>query len=115
MEVAGLTLGVVSLAGRFNTCIEAFPYLKAAQSLERDLEILLVKLDIQKARLISWGNAVGIVRAPNDPRSAILEDEQTVQIIKRNLGSIHVLWQIHSHYEIVMPCARFRNRPMLRR
>ena len=84
-------LGVVSLAGLFNTCIEAFSYLKVAQSLERDLEILLVKLDIQKARLISWGNSVGIVRAPNDGRSAILEDEQTMQIIQRSLESIHVL------------------------
>jgi hypothetical protein len=91
MEVAGLTLGVVSLAGLFNTCIEAFSYLKAAQSLERDLEILLVKLDIQKARLLSWGNSVGIVRALDDGRSAILEDEPVVQVIKRSLGSIHVL------------------------
>jgi hypothetical protein len=91
MEVAGLTLGVVSLAGLFNTCIEAFSYLKAAQALERDLEILLVKLDIQKARLLSWGNSVGIVRALDDGRSAILEDEVTVQVIKRTLESIHVL------------------------
>lgn len=91
MEVTSLMLGVVSLAGLFNTCIEAFSYLKVAQSLERDLEILLVKLDIQKARLISWGNSVGIVRAPNDGRSAILEDEQTMQIIQRSLESIHVL------------------------
>jgi hypothetical protein len=69
----------------------AFSYLKAAQSLERDLEILLVKLDIQKARLLSWGNSVGIVRALDDGRSAILEDEPVLQVIKRSLGSIHVL------------------------
>jgi hypothetical protein len=91
MEVAGLTLSVVSLAGLFNTCIVAFSYLKAAQSLERDLEILLVKLDIQKARLLSWGNSVDIVRALDDGRSAILEDEPAVQVIKRILESIHVL------------------------
>jgi hypothetical protein len=91
MEVTSLTLGVVSLAGLFNTCIEAFSYLKAARALERDLEILLVKLDIQKARLLSWGNSVGIVRALDDGRSAILEDEPAVQVIKRTLESIHVL------------------------
>ena len=91
MEIVGLTVGTLSLAGLFNTCVEAFSYLKAAQSLERDLQILLVKLDIQKARLLSWGNSVGITRALNEGDNSILEDEQNMQIIKSTLESIHVL------------------------
>lgn len=91
MEIVGLTVGTVSLAGLFNTCIEAFSYLKAAQSLERDLQILLVKLDIQKARLLSWGNSVGITQALKEGDNGIWEDEQKRQIIKSTLESIHIL------------------------
>lgn len=89
LEAAGIALAGVSLATTFNACIEAFSYLKAAQSLERDLQILLVKLDMEKARLLSWGNSVGIVRALNDGRNPILENGQTAETIKRTLEGIY--------------------------
>jgi hypothetical protein len=41
---------------------KCFGYFKAAQSLTEDLKILLVKLDIEKTRLLIWGNAVGILK-----------------------------------------------------
>ena len=59
VEPISLTIGIASL---FSTCIECFEYFKAAQSLGDDLKILLVKLDIEKTRLLIWGNAVGILR-----------------------------------------------------
>jgi hypothetical protein len=41
---------------------KCFGYFKAVQSLTEDLNILLVKLDIEKTRLLIWGNAVGILK-----------------------------------------------------
>jgi len=41
---------------------KCFGYFKAAQRLAEDLNILLVKLDIEKTRLLIWGNAVGITK-----------------------------------------------------
>lgn len=86
MEVVGLTTGLISLAGLFSTCIDAFAYIKAGKNLERDVEILLVKLDIEKARLLSWGNAIGIARDFNDGRDAILNNQEaTITSILENV------------------------------
>jgi hypothetical protein len=92
MEIIGFTAGIISLAGLFSTCIDAFAFLQAGQSLERDLKIVLVKLDIEKARLLSWGNAVGIARGVNDGRSSIFNNQVTEEIIRSILENIkHVL------------------------
>jgi hypothetical protein len=45
---------------------KCFGYFKAAQRLAEDLNILLVKLDIEKTRLLNWGNAAGIFKI-DDP------------------------------------------------
>ena len=77
------------LAGLFSSCVEAFGYFKASQCSEEDLEILLVKLDIEKTRLLVWGNTIGIL---NDGRHhALLEDESTVALLERCLKSIEKL------------------------
>lgn len=52
---------MVVLAGLFSTCIDCFDLFEAAHALEEDSKILLVKLDLEKTRLLIWGNAVGIV------------------------------------------------------
>lgn len=49
-ETAGFVLAV---AGLFSSCVDAFRYFKAGQHFEEDSEILLVKLDIQKTRLLA--------------------------------------------------------------
>ena len=90
-EIAGLSAGIISLAGLFSNCVDAFTYVKAGQSLERDFEILLVKLDVEKARLFSWGNAIGIARALNNGRHAILNDPATEATIRSVLESIRLL------------------------
>jgi len=41
---------------------KCFGYFKAVQRLTEDLNILLFKLDIEKTRLLIWGNAVGILK-----------------------------------------------------
>ena len=71
-EVAGLTVGAVVLASLFSTCIECFDYLKSTQDFRRDYRLLLVKLDLEKTRLLIWGNAVGILEAFDEGRSPLL-------------------------------------------
>lgn len=86
--MAELALGIISLAGLFSTCIDAFTFIRAGRSLERDLDVLLVKLDIEKARLLSWGNVVGIARGINDGRDTVLEDRATEEKIRSVLSAI---------------------------
>ena len=63
MDAVSVTLGVVAL---FKTCIDGFEYFKAASELKRDFEVLLVKLDFERERLLVWGDEIGIGKAEID-------------------------------------------------
>ena len=89
VEPISLTIGIASL---FSTCIECFEYFKAAQSLGDDLKILLVKLDIEKTRLLIWGNAVGILRVDDSERAPDLRDPAKVAVITKCLELIKALF-----------------------
>jgi Prion-inhibition and propagation len=88
-----LTMGAVALAGLFSTCVECFDYFIAAKSFREDLEILLVKLDLEKTRLLIWGNSVGVLRTRDEPegRVAELDDVPKVQLITRCLNGVKSL------------------------
>ena len=89
MDITGLTIGLASL---FSTCIECFDYYKSAQSFENDIQIILVKLDIEKTRLLIWGNAVGILQASiQEGRSATLEDSRNADLVQRCLEQMKSL------------------------
>ena len=60
-EVAGLTIGVVSLVGVFTSCIDLFSYVSAARSLGEDYRLLNTKLDIEKSLLLLWARRVRLV------------------------------------------------------
>lgn len=47
-EAIGLVLGVAGLAGLFNACIEAISLFHASRSHERDFEIIMTRLEIEK-------------------------------------------------------------------
>ena len=54
-EAVGLA---VSLASLCSSCIECFEYIHVGQSFPVESEILLEKLDIEKTRLLVWGEAM---------------------------------------------------------
>jgi hypothetical protein len=88
VEPISLTIGVAAL---FSTCIECFEYLKAAQVFEDDLKILLVKLDLEKTRLLIWGNAVGVLKDATEERAPGLGDSVKVESISKCLKCIKSL------------------------
>ncbi|KAH0562496.1 hypothetical protein GP486_002817 [Trichoglossum hirsutum] len=59
--------------------------------MEKDCDILLVKLDIEKTRLLIWGNTVGLFNIPTQGRNSILEDTDTIELLHRCLSSIESL------------------------
>jgi hypothetical protein len=91
VEPVSLTIGIVALASLFSTCVECFEYFSSAKDLEEDFEILLVKLDLEKTRLLIWGNAVGVLKAEGEGRIIELNDGQRVELIGRCLESMKSL------------------------
>ena len=90
MAGVGEALGVIGLVALFSTCVECFGYFKASQRIDKDSEILLVKLDIEKARLLVWGDAVRIfeTNSSSPSQNSILHDEAARQLLSRYLKSI---------------------------
>lgn len=86
LEIPAFVIGV---AGIFTSCIDAFNYFKFYQGATRDIEVVLLKLDIEKARLLIWGENVGILSA--NPRDSPLLNQGTAELIKRILGMIQDL------------------------
>jgi hypothetical protein len=88
MEVGGLVVGVVgvaALATLFHDCIESFDCFRAA---DKDFEGLLVELDMEKARLLYWGNEVGILNAEGEGQATQLKEDAIARLIERALKSI---------------------------
>ena len=63
MEPVSLAVGVAGLAGVFSTCIECFELFESAKSFQEDFDDLILLLDCQKERLMTWGELVGMLQA----------------------------------------------------
>ena len=87
MAGIGEALGAVGLAALFSTCVECFGYFRAAQTMERDSDILLVKLDIEKTRLLIWGDKVQILGDVDSGLSLLLQTPSTSDSLRITLGN----------------------------
>ncbi|KAK0263284.1 hypothetical protein B0A54_00645 [Friedmanniomyces endolithicus] len=56
--------GALALANLFSNCVEAFGLIHPTHKWEKEEQLLLSRLGIQQARLLIWGDAVGITSPP---------------------------------------------------
>lgn len=56
--------GVMALANLFSNTVEAFGLIRASQKWEREEQLLLSRLGIQQARLLIWGDILGVSSPP---------------------------------------------------
>jgi hypothetical protein len=90
-EPASLTISVVARASLFRTRVECFDDFKAGQECKEDLEPRRVKLDVEKTRLLIWGNAVGILMPEGDGRVPELDNPPKMDLVERCLERIKSL------------------------
>ena len=90
--MAELTIGAIALASLFSTCIDCFDYFKSAQDFSHDSRLLLVKLDLEKTRLLVWGNVVGILEGIDDGRSPLLREEHILKSLNGILEELRLLF-----------------------
>ena len=74
MEFVGLIVGVVALAGLFNSCIECCEIIRAEKSYLRDFELLTVKLNVEQTILLQWCRRVGLTSLVPSERDVRLND-----------------------------------------
>ena len=59
-EAAGLTVGVVALAGLFSNAIQCFEFIQLGRSFGKNFQISQLKLDNARLRLSRWGSSLGL-------------------------------------------------------
>ena len=59
-EAAGISIGAVGLAGLFSACLDCFNLVQAGRSYSQDLALVSTKYEVEKMRLLIWGEAAGI-------------------------------------------------------
>ncbi|KAF2798309.1 hypothetical protein K505DRAFT_110609 [Melanomma pulvis-pyrius CBS 109.77] len=91
MEPVGLTIGAVALGSLFSLCIQCFDLIEIGQNTSVDYEISVLKLSIEKRRLMVWGEAVGILR-PDQDRDPLLDDPETRKLVERILSAVQRLF-----------------------
>jgi hypothetical protein len=69
-DVAGL---VISVATAWKTCVQIFEIVDTSRKYGWDYEVLRIKLEVERVRLLAWGEAVGLAGLNNsqiipDPR-----------------------------------------------
>lgn len=60
MEVAGLVLGAVSVVTAWDTCVQAFEIIASGRRFGYEYEVIRVKLEVERVRLLTWGEEVGL-------------------------------------------------------
>lgn len=63
-EHEALLPGVMALANLFSNTVEAFGLIRASQRWEREEQLLLARLGVQQARLLIWGDILGVSSPP---------------------------------------------------
>ncbi|KAL8672427.1 MAG: hypothetical protein Q9168_003105 [Polycauliona sp. 1 TL-2023] len=90
MEPVGISIGAVGLISLLSTCVECFEYIDAAKTCGRDLELLTTKFAIEKARLLIWGESVGLCFM-NPTAANKVESTHVRPIVEQILNCIHML------------------------
>ena len=91
MEIAGLTTGVLALAGLCSTCLEAFNLIGVAKDFSVDYEILSIKLDIEKTRLLQWAEGVGLLSEDRGDQNGFILSGDIQPLLERILGAVKLL------------------------
>jgi hypothetical protein len=82
MEVGGLAVGVIALAGLFNNAVDCFEYVQLSRSFGTNFQTSLLKLEDARLRLSRWGEAVGLSGNLKDARSlreATIQEEDKLK------------------------------------
>ena len=92
MDIAGFVIGVVTA---WETAVQVFEIVDSGKKYGMDYEVLRVKLEVERIRLMVWGDAVGLSevergRPSPDPR---LNREEVRTVVLRLLGCIQHVFE----------------------
>lgn len=92
MEIAGVAVGIVGLAGLFASCLETIDRVNSYLKFDADLYVLESRFDAVRIRFKRWGPAVGIGEGElSDNHHPALNDKDVVTVVENLLRIIKVI------------------------
>ncbi|RPA89062.1 hypothetical protein L873DRAFT_1723561, partial [Choiromyces venosus 120613-1] len=73
MEVAGTVIAVASVVGLFSAALEIFDYVQSATAFGPTHEVLQIKIEVEKVRLLIWGQSIGLDGSADQRDDAVNE------------------------------------------
>ncbi|PWW72110.1 hypothetical protein C7212DRAFT_230471, partial [Tuber magnatum] len=73
MEVASTVITTAGVVGLFNTALEVFDYVQSAAAFGSTHEVLQVKIEVEKVRLLIWGQWIGLDGSADQRGDAVNE------------------------------------------
>lgn len=97
-DIAGLIVGVASL---WQSCVQVYEIVESTRQYGVEYELLNVKFEVERIRLLCWGDAVGLVAVQRQGPSATADSSLDVRLhredvrttVLRLLGCIQYLFE----------------------
>ncbi len=91
-ELLGAIASGITLVGLFKACIDAFDVIQNIRHHDSDYQRLAVRLEIEKARLYTWGEVMGLTDLPEGDRKSPLANHKFEDLIRKTLETIFLLF-----------------------
>ncbi len=92
-EIVGTIASAITLAGVLKSCLDAFDLFQTARKTDVDAKRLLVRLNIERCRLYTWGEAMGLTTVPQRGQKSPLNKVPLGVLVKDTLDAIMSLFQ----------------------
>jgi hypothetical protein len=90
--IIGAIASGMTIAGLFKICVEAFDLIQTGRHQELDLKKLTLRLNIEKCRLYTWGQAMGLTESTSENQQRPLDLCQFSHLVKETLEVIFQLF-----------------------
>ena len=91
-EILGAVASGVTLAALFKTCIEAFDLIPTSRHQERDFKKLKLRLDIEKCRLYTWGEVMGLTNTSEADQDRPIDNVRFPDVVQEVLETVYELF-----------------------
>src|SRR2546423_5065739 len=87
-EIIGFVASGMTIAGLFKICVEAFDLVQTSRHQELDLKKLTLRLNIEKCRLYTWGQVMGLTEVTDEEQQHPLDQCQFHRLVRDTLEII---------------------------
>ncbi|KAI4164462.1 MAG: hypothetical protein LQ342_001775 [Letrouitia transgressa] len=97
-ELVGAIASGVTLAALFKACIEAFDLIQTSRNQEIDFKKLRLRLNIEKCRLYTWGESMGLTDTVDADRDRPIDRFRFPEVVQEILENVFDLF--HDSHKI---------------